>query len=409
MRRRSGARCSSVSDKTGLDRARGGRSHELGVELVSSGSTAAAIAAAGVPVTRVATSPGSPEMLDHRVKTLHPKIHGGLLADLGNESHLADLETPRHRAVRARRVEPVPVPRAARDRDDRHRRTRDDARASAKNHAWVTIVTELDQYGALLDELRANDGTVSEETRRAFALEAFARTAAYDAAIVQWLQADEELPAALVLALERTEETLRYGENPHQQAARYRRARRHELVGRRAAARRARALVPQLLRHRRGVAARARSRERSRVRDHQAREPVRSRARDRTRRRVPTRARVRRTVGVRRHRRAATGRSTPRRSRAMVEGPQADVVIAPGYAAGCDRGAARQAQEHADPRSRPRRVERRSTSARSPAGSSSRRRTTSRRRARVAGRHQGRADAPSSGAISSSRGASAVT
>src|SRR5258706_11042225 len=97
-------------------------------------------------------------------------------------------------------------------------------RAGAKNNAWVTIATSPDQYGELLTELHANDGAVSGDTRRAFALAAFARTAAYDAAIVQWLQADELLPEHVVVALERTDETLRYGENPHQKAARYRRA-----------------------------------------------------------------------------------------------------------------------------------------------------------------------------------------
>jgi phosphoribosylaminoimidazolecarboxamide formyltransferase/IMP cyclohydrolase len=97
-------------------------------------------------------------------------------------------------------------------------------RAAAKNHAWVTIVTHPDQYGTLLTELHSNDGTVGEELRRDFALAAFARTAAYDAAIVQWLQSGELLPEHLVIALDRTQETLRYGENPHQQAARYRRS-----------------------------------------------------------------------------------------------------------------------------------------------------------------------------------------
>jgi phosphoribosylaminoimidazolecarboxamide formyltransferase/IMP cyclohydrolase len=96
-------------------------------------------------------------------------------------------------------------------------------RAAAKNHAWLTVVTNIAQYEPLLDELRAHDATVSEETRRAFALEAFAHTAAYDAAIVQWFQEGETLPQHLYVALERSDEHLRYGENPHQQAARYRR------------------------------------------------------------------------------------------------------------------------------------------------------------------------------------------
>jgi phosphoribosylaminoimidazolecarboxamide formyltransferase/IMP cyclohydrolase len=97
------------------------------------------------------------------------------------------------------------------------------ARAAAKNHEWVTIVTSPDQYAPLVEELRANDGAVGSETRRELAREAFARTAAYDAAIVQWFERDVLLPAHLVLALDRTDETLRYGENPHQPGARYRR------------------------------------------------------------------------------------------------------------------------------------------------------------------------------------------
>ncbi|HEV7526322.1 MAG TPA: bifunctional phosphoribosylaminoimidazolecarboxamide formyltransferase/IMP cyclohydrolase [Acidimicrobiia bacterium] len=212
----------SVYDKTDLvDLAKG--LHELGVEVVSSGNTSTALEAAGIPVTRVEAVTGSPEMLDGRVKTLHPKIHGGLLADLGNDTHRRDLDL--HGILPFELVVSNLYP--FENRPDIE--TIDIGgpamtRAAAKNHAWVTIVTSPDQYGPLLTELRANDGTVGAETRQAFALAAFARTAAYDAAIVQWLQADEVLPEHLVVALERTDETLRYGENPHQQGARYRRA-----------------------------------------------------------------------------------------------------------------------------------------------------------------------------------------
>ncbi|HEX5095852.1 MAG TPA: bifunctional phosphoribosylaminoimidazolecarboxamide formyltransferase/IMP cyclohydrolase, partial [Acidimicrobiia bacterium] len=211
----------SVHDKTLLvDFARG--LHELGVELVSSGGTASAIEAADIPVTRVEDVTGSPEMLDGRVKTLHPKIHGGLLADLGNESHRADLERQGIRPfdlvvsnlypfLESPGIETIDIGGPAM------------VRASAKNFAWVTVVTSPVQYDVLLDELRANQVTVSDETRRAFALEAFAHTSAYDAAIVQWLQGDELLPKYLTFSLERTNEVLRYGENPHQQAARYKR------------------------------------------------------------------------------------------------------------------------------------------------------------------------------------------
>jgi phosphoribosylaminoimidazolecarboxamide formyltransferase/IMP cyclohydrolase len=211
----------SVWDKTGLvDLARS--LHELGVELVSSGGTATAIADAGIPVTAVEDVTGVPEMLDQRVKTLHPKIHGGLLADRGKEAHRADLET--HGIQPFDLVVSNLYPFLERPEID----TIDIGgpamtRAAAKNHEWVTIVTSPEQYGPLVEELRANDGAVGPELRREYALEAFARTAAYDAAIVQWFERDVLLPAHLVLALDRTDETLRYGENPHQPGARYRR------------------------------------------------------------------------------------------------------------------------------------------------------------------------------------------
>jgi phosphoribosylaminoimidazolecarboxamide formyltransferase/IMP cyclohydrolase len=192
----------------------------MGVELVSSGGTAQVIAEAGIPVTTVEDVTGAPEMFDHRVVTLHPKIHGGILADLDKESHRADLETygitPFDLVVV--NLYPFAV--------DPGIETIDVGgpamiRAAAKNHAWVTVVTNPEQYAPLLEELRAHDGTVSDETRRRFALEAFAITAGFDAAIVAWMQAGEVLPEHLVLPLRR-ETTLRYGENPHQHGARYR-------------------------------------------------------------------------------------------------------------------------------------------------------------------------------------------
>jgi phosphoribosylaminoimidazolecarboxamide formyltransferase / IMP cyclohydrolase len=209
----------SVWDKTGMvEFARG--LHELGVELVSSGGTAKAIDEAGIPVTYLADVTGFPEMLDHRVVTLHPNVHGGILADRGKASHRADLEQYG--------IEPfdIVVSNLYPFRESPDIETIDIGgpamtRAAAKNHAWVAIVTSPDQYDGVLEELRA-DGKLNDETRRAFALEAFARTAAYDAAIVAWLQEGEELPRHLVLPLDRTDEQLRYGENPHQAGARYR-------------------------------------------------------------------------------------------------------------------------------------------------------------------------------------------
>jgi phosphoribosylaminoimidazolecarboxamide formyltransferase/IMP cyclohydrolase len=210
----------SVNDKTGLpDFARG--LHELGFELVSSGGTAAAIADAGVPVVLVSDVTGVPEMLDHRVVTLHPKIHGGLLADRGKDSHQADLDahgiTPIELVVsnlypfeERPDIETIDIGGPAM------------TRAAAKNHAWVGIVTSPDQYDEVLAELGANAGTLTDNTRRSLALAAFARTAAYDAAIVRWLEGDDPLPRNVVLPLVRTDEELRYGENPHQRGARYR-------------------------------------------------------------------------------------------------------------------------------------------------------------------------------------------
>ena len=213
----------SVYDKGGLVEFATGLS-ELGVELVSSGGTARALSEAGLSVTTVEEVTGSPEMLDHRVVTLHPKIHGGILADLGKESHRADLEehgiTPFDLVVTNLYpfssdpgIELIDVGGPTM------------VRAAAKNHAYVGIVTSPSQYGPVLEELRAN-GSLSDTTRRAFALEAFASTAAYDAAIVEWLSTeagdDPVLPQHLDLALEKTDETLRYGENPHQRGARYR-------------------------------------------------------------------------------------------------------------------------------------------------------------------------------------------
>jgi phosphoribosylaminoimidazolecarboxamide formyltransferase/IMP cyclohydrolase len=209
----------SVWDKTGLaEFARG--LHDLGWELVSSGGTAAALQEAGLPVMPLAEVTGFPEMLDHRVVTLHPKVHGGILADRGKESHVADLE--RYEIVPFDMVVSNLYPfESSPDIETIDIGGPAMTRAAAKNHAWVAIVTAPEQYDAVLGELQG-DGALSDGTRRALALDAFARTAAYDAAIVAWLQRDQALPDHLVLALDRTDEELRYGENPHQQAARYR-------------------------------------------------------------------------------------------------------------------------------------------------------------------------------------------
>jgi phosphoribosylaminoimidazolecarboxamide formyltransferase / IMP cyclohydrolase len=211
----------SVWDKTGLEAFAQGLV-SLRWELISSGNTSAFLAERGIAHTKVEEVTGSPEMLDGRVKTLHPKIHGGILADRSKQTHLDDLDaqsiTPIDLVVcnlypfrSEPGIEMIDIGGPAM------------VRAAAKNHAHVAVITDPGEYGPVLDELR-RETTLSTETRRRLARTAFAHTAAYDAAIVTWFdESDGELlPPTLHLALERAEESLRYGENPHQQAARYR-------------------------------------------------------------------------------------------------------------------------------------------------------------------------------------------
>ncbi|MGK2850068.1 MAG: bifunctional phosphoribosylaminoimidazolecarboxamide formyltransferase/IMP cyclohydrolase [Candidatus Limnocylindrales bacterium] len=231
----------SVSDKTGLaDLGRGLVAR--GWELVSTGGTARTLRDAGLPVTDVAAVTGSPEMLDGRVKTLHPRVHGGLLADRRLADHREQLLAAGIAPFDLVVVNLYPFA-AALERPG----IEIDAlieeidiggpsmvRAAAKNHASVAIVTSPARYGDLLAALdTAADGRPDDRLRRELALEAFAHTAAYDARIAAELPGrlvaaglldapDDPYPATLTLALERVE-TLRYGENPHQPAARYRR------------------------------------------------------------------------------------------------------------------------------------------------------------------------------------------
>jgi phosphoribosylaminoimidazolecarboxamide formyltransferase/IMP cyclohydrolase len=232
----------SVYDKEGLVELARGLS-ELGWELVASGNTAATLSEAGIAHTEVAEVTGSPEMLGGRVKTLHPKIHGGILADRSKPEHRADLEANGIDAIDLVVSNLYPFS------SDPSIELIDVGgptmvRAAAKNHEYVGIVTSPADYPAVLEELRAS-GALSAATRRRLARAAFAHTAAYDAAIVAWLDAGgpapvaglggvtdadvEEaalsavLPPTLHLTLERTD-VLRYGENPHQRGSRYRTA-----------------------------------------------------------------------------------------------------------------------------------------------------------------------------------------
>ncbi|MYL08806.1 MAG: bifunctional phosphoribosylaminoimidazolecarboxamide formyltransferase/IMP cyclohydrolase [Acidimicrobiia bacterium] len=210
----------SVYDKTGvIDLAQ--RLVALGWEIISSGGTSAALADAGIPVIPVEEVTGAPEMMDGRVKTVHPAIHGGLLADLSNPGHVQDLGD--------RGITPIDlvVSNLYPFRSDPSVEQIDIGgpamvRAAAKNHERVGVVVQPDDYGAVLEELE-RDGALSDATRRRLARAAYAHTSAYDAAIVDWLTDadDEELPPTVALTLDR-QEVLRYGENPHQTGARYR-------------------------------------------------------------------------------------------------------------------------------------------------------------------------------------------
>ncbi|MGH9047137.1 MAG: bifunctional phosphoribosylaminoimidazolecarboxamide formyltransferase/IMP cyclohydrolase, partial [Acidimicrobiales bacterium] len=208
----------SVYDKEGLtDLAKG--LADLGWELIASGNTAAALRDARIAHRTVSDVTGAPEILSGRVKTLHPAIHGGILADRSVPGHMAELEV--------QGIVPIDlvISNLYPFSSDPSVELIDIGgptmvRAAAKNFAHVGVVTSPADYPELLDELR-RDERLSERTRRRLARAAFAHTAAYDAAIVTWLDDGEQLPPTLHLTLERAQ-VLRYGENPHQHGARYR-------------------------------------------------------------------------------------------------------------------------------------------------------------------------------------------
>jgi phosphoribosylaminoimidazolecarboxamide formyltransferase / IMP cyclohydrolase len=218
----------SVSDKTGLV-AFARTLVEMGVELVSTGGTAAALRAEKLAVKDVSELTGFPEMLDGRVKTLHPKIHGGLLAVRGDAKH--DAQTAEHGiepidllVVNLYPFEATVAKGAPYDECVENIDIGGPAliRAGAKNHAGVTVVVEPADYQGVLDEMKANSGATTLQLRKHLAAKAFARTGAYDAAISDWFAAvlGEEAPEWRAFGGRRVQ-ALRYGENPHQSAAFY--------------------------------------------------------------------------------------------------------------------------------------------------------------------------------------------
>jgi len=218
----------SVSDKTGL--AELGRFLAVrGIEVLSTGGSAKALEGAGVPVTEVAAYTGFPEIMDGRVKTLQPRIHGGLLAVRGDREH--------ERAMAEHGIQPIDLlvvnlypfeatvaKGAGFDECIENIDIGGPAliRAAAKNHAFVTVIVDPADYPALIEAMTAGDGATTAELRRRLAAKAYAHTGAYDAAIARWFAGieGETFPQHLTIAAN-LRQTMRYGENPHQAAAFY--------------------------------------------------------------------------------------------------------------------------------------------------------------------------------------------
>ena len=216
----------SVSDKSGLVRLAEALHRTHGYQLLSSGGTAKVLEQAGLPVTRVSEHTGAPEILGGRVKTLHPRVHGGILAKRGDASHQADLEQQNIAPIDVVVVNLYPF-RETIARDDV---TWDQAienidiggpamvRAAAKNHADVAVLTSPDQYDRLLTAMAESGGSVPSALRRQLALEAFNHTASYDTAIGRWMAEQAAAEGSPWLEAVPLRQTLRYGENPHQKA-----------------------------------------------------------------------------------------------------------------------------------------------------------------------------------------------
>ncbi|MHC4071829.1 MAG: bifunctional phosphoribosylaminoimidazolecarboxamide formyltransferase/IMP cyclohydrolase [Planctomycetota bacterium] len=219
----------SVSDKTGVvDFA--GKLSKMGVKVISTGGTAKALSAAGVDVVGIESVTGFPEMMDGRVKTLHPKIHGALLGLRDKTEHTAAMKDHGIEPIDLVCVNLYPFEQTIAKPDCTLAEAIENIdiggpsmlRSAAKNHKFVTVVTEPDQYDKVIEEMEKNDGAVSEGLRSDFARIAFGLTASYDAAISKYLngKAGVEYPEKVSIAIKKEAE-LRYGENPHQSAAFY--------------------------------------------------------------------------------------------------------------------------------------------------------------------------------------------
>jgi phosphoribosylaminoimidazolecarboxamide formyltransferase / IMP cyclohydrolase len=219
----------SVSDKTGLvDFARALASH--GIELISTGGTRSTLAEAGLKVLDVSDVTGFPEMMDGRVKTLHPKVHGGLLAIRDNATHQSAMAAHGIRPIDLLVVNLYPFEATVAKGADYETCVENIdiggpamIRAASKNHADVAVIVDADDYAPLLAELNTNNGATTLALRKRLAAKAYGRTAAYDAAISNWFATTLAEPAPCYRTIGgRLAEALRYGENPHQSAAFYR-------------------------------------------------------------------------------------------------------------------------------------------------------------------------------------------
>mgnify|MGYP001627311400 CR=1 FL=1 len=218
----------SVSDKTGIIEFAQSL-HALGITILSTGGTAKALRDAGIPVTPVSDVTNFPEILDGRVKTLHPKIHGGLLARLDNSAHVQQMEQHGIASIDIVAVNLYPFEQTLANPASTHADLVENidiggpamVRASAKNYEHTVIITSPTDYDTVAQHLTSSN-TVPHAVRLDLARKAFAHTAAYDARIATWLASETQttFPTESALPL-RLEQTLRYGENPHQQAALY--------------------------------------------------------------------------------------------------------------------------------------------------------------------------------------------
>ena len=232
----------SVTDKTGIVEFADARGENLGVEVISTGGTAKVLEEAGIPVTPIEEFTGFPEMMDGRVKTLHPKVHGGLLARRDSKKHMAEAEEHGIQMIDLVCVNLYEFEKTVAQPDV----TFEDAiehidiggpsmlRSAAKNNDSVTVVCDPADYDAILEEMHVHGGATTKNTRRRLAAKVYTRTAAYDTAISMWLNTylelqDEaidpddpfDIPSVFGMQLTKVQD-LRYGENPHQTAAVFR-------------------------------------------------------------------------------------------------------------------------------------------------------------------------------------------